>query len=68
MDINFWRSISDSVQVNLIQNDKEVIPWSIKRSSIYPVADEYYQGGSIGEHLGIECAPEKIDSSVLTIK
>jgi hypothetical protein len=68
MDIYFWRSISDSVKVNLIQNDKEVVPRSIKRSSIYPMADEYYQGGSIGEHLEIECAPEKIESSVLTIK
>lgn len=68
MDIYFFRSISESVKVDLIQNDKEVIPRAIMRSSIYPMEDEYYQGGSIGEHLEIECAPEKIDSSVLTIK
>ena len=68
MDINYWRSISDSVKVNLIQNDKEIIPRAIKRSPLYPMADEFYTGGSIGEHLEIECVPEKIDSSVLTIK
>lgn len=68
MDINLWRSISDSVKVKLIQNDREVIPRAIKRSSLYPMADEFHSGGSIGEHLEIECAPEKIDSSALTIK
>jgi hypothetical protein len=68
MDIYFWRAISDLVEVNLIQNDKEIIPRAVKRSSLYPMADEFYTGGSIGEHLEIECAPEKIDSSVVTIK
>ena len=68
MDIYFWRAISDSVKVNLIQNDKEIIPRAFKRSALYPMADEFYTGGSIGEHLEIECVPEKIDSSILTIK
>jgi hypothetical protein len=68
MDIYFWRAISDSVTVNLMQNEKEISPRAINRSSLYPVSDESYTEGSIGEHLEIECNPERIDSSVLTIK
>lgn len=68
MDINYSRSISDSAKVILIQNDKEIIPLSIKRSSIYPMEDEYNHAGSIGEHLELECSPEKVDSSALTVK
>jgi hypothetical protein len=68
MDINYWRGISDLAKVTLIQGDKEIIPLSIKRSSIYPMEDEYYRAGSIGEHLEIRCSPEKVDSSALTVK
>jgi hypothetical protein len=68
MDIYFLRGISDSVKVNLMQNDKEISPRAIHRSSLYPASDEYYTPGTIGEHLEIECDPERIDSSSLTIK
>jgi hypothetical protein len=68
MDIYFLRGISDSVTVNLMQNGKEISPRAVERSSLYPASDEYYTPGTIGEHLEIECNPEGIDSSVLTIK
>jgi hypothetical protein len=68
MDIYFLRGISDSVTVNLMQNGKEISPRAVERSSLYPASDEYYTPGTIGEHLEIECDPERIESSPLTIK
>jgi hypothetical protein len=68
MDIYFWRGVSESAKIALVQNKKEITPLSVERSPLYPASDEYYNGGSIGEHVELNCGPETIDSSILTIR
>jgi len=58
---------ASGLRIRLIQNKKEIAPKSLESSPLYP-GDEYYVGGSLGERVVIECDPNKIDSSVLTIK
>jgi hypothetical protein len=64
------RHPADSVsglRIRLIQNKKQISPKSTDSSPLYP-EDEWYVGPSIGERVVIECDPEKLDSSVLTIE
>jgi hypothetical protein len=57
----------NSVKIRILQNNKEVVPDSTKRSAYFPPTDAYTRLPSIGEYIALEFKPEKFDSSTLTI-
>jgi hypothetical protein len=58
----------NAIQIQVIQNKREITPDSFKSSPYYPEADKYTRVPSIGEQIQIEFPAEKISSSTLTIK
>jgi hypothetical protein len=58
----------DAIKIKLIQNKKEVVSESEKRTAFYPPTDAYTSVPAIGETLDLEIRPDKIDSSTLTIQ
>ena len=69
LDISYKPSASpqNSIRIKVVQNGKEVAPISDDRSPYYPRVDKRTSLPSIGEHVQLEFAPEKLDSSTVTI-
>ena len=57
----------DAVKIRIIQNNKEIIPDTTKRSAYFPPTDAYTSLPSIGEYIDLELRADKFDSSTLTL-
>jgi hypothetical protein len=57
----------DAVKIELVQNQKEIVPTSLERSAFYPPTDPYTRVSSIGETIDMEVDASKLDGSTLTI-
>jgi hypothetical protein len=58
----------NAVKIKLLQNKREILPESENRAAFYPPTDPHTSALAIGESIGLEIRPEKIDSSTLTVQ
>lgn len=58
---------TDAVKINLVQNQKEILPTSLERSAFFAPTDPYTRVSSIGETIDMEVDALKLDGSTLTI-